>query len=89
MKKILLITPNLIGLKDGLNRIQPPLGLMIISTTLIKNGYDVKILDTALEGWDNKVEIGLNKVLIGLSNEKIGDFIKIIIQILLVFQYFF
>lgn len=76
MKKILLITPNLIGLKDGLNRIQPPLGLMIISTTLIKNGYDVKILDTALEGWDNKVEIGLNKVLIGLSNEKIGDFIK-------------
>ena len=30
-KKILLITPNLKGIEDGVNRIQPSLGLMLIA----------------------------------------------------------
>jgi hypothetical protein len=39
MKKarVLLITPNLKGISDGLNRIQPSLGLLLIAPILEKN----------------------------------------------------
>ena len=54
MKKgrILLITPNLKGVKDGMNRIQPSLGLMTIAQNLLDNNHIVKIHDSALEGWN-------------------------------------
>ena len=55
--KILLVTPNLKGIKDGLNRIQPPLGLMIFAQTLLDDGHEVKIHDFALEGWNNRVDL--------------------------------
>ena len=78
MKKarILLITPNLKGIKDGLNRIQPSLGLMTIAQSLINNNHIVKIHDTALEGWENKVDLNNNKVLIGQSEEEIKSVIE-------------
>ena len=78
MKKgrILLITPNLKGIKDGLNRIQPSLGLMTIAQSLINNNHIVKIYDTALEGWDNHVDLGNNKVMIGQSDNEIENIIK-------------
>ena len=41
--RILLEAPNLKGIKDGLNRIQLPLGLMLIAQTLIDEGHIVKI----------------------------------------------
>lgn len=78
MKKsrVLLITPNLVGIKDGLNRIQPPLGIMTIARVLLDKGHDVKIVDTALEGWENHIEQGKNKVAIGLSDEQIKNVIR-------------
>ena len=78
MKKarILLITPNLKGIKDGLNRIQPSLGLMTIAQSLINNNHIVKIYDTALEGWENHVDLGNNKVMIGQSDDEIENVIK-------------
>ena len=74
--RILLITPNLIGIKDGLNRIQPPLGLMIMASTLLKKNYEVKILDTALEGWSNKVAIDNDKIYIGMKDHEIEEYIR-------------
>ena len=50
--KVLLITPNLKGIADGVNRIQPSLGLMLIAPILEKNGHEVKIYDAALDGWE-------------------------------------
>ena len=41
--RILLEAPNLKRIKDGLNRIQLPLGLMLIAQTLIDEGHIVKI----------------------------------------------
>ena len=78
MKKarILLLTPNLKGIKDGLNRIQPSLGLMTIAQSLINNNHIVKIHDTALEGWKNRIDIGNNKVMIGQSNQEIENVIR-------------
>ena len=56
MKKgrILLITPNLKGISDGVNRIQPSLGLMLIAPILENEGHTVKIYDAALDGWENR-----------------------------------
>ena len=76
--KILLITPNLIGIKDGLNRIQPSLGLMTIAQSLLNNNHIVKIHDTALEDWHNKVDLDDNKIMIGQTDEKIE---KVILQL--------
>ena len=74
--KILLITPNLIGIKDGLNRIQPSLGLMTIAQSLLNNNHIVKIHDTALEGWHNKVDLDDNKIMIGQTDEEIEKVIR-------------
>ena len=56
MKKgrVLLITPNLKGIADGVNRIQPSLGLMLIAPILERDGHKVKIYDAALDGWNNR-----------------------------------
>ena len=63
--KILLICPNLKGMKNGINRIQPSLGLMLIAQKLLDHGHIVKIHDTALEGWDNRKNIFFNE---GIKN---------------------
>ena len=76
--KVLLVTPNLKGIKDGLNRIQPPLGLMLIAQTLIDDGHEVKIHDFALEGWNNRRDWNReeNLVLIGQSDEDVAKVIS-------------
>ena len=74
--KVLLITPNLKGIADGVNRIQPSLGLMIIAQSLLNDNHIVKIHDTALEGWHNRVDLYDNKILIGQTDEKIEKVIR-------------
>ena len=80
MKKarILLITPNLKGIADGVNRIQPSLGLMLIAPILEKNGHNVKIYDAALDGWDNRkiIDQKNNTVMIGQSDDKIAKVVS-------------
>ena len=60
-------------MKDGINRIQPSLGLMIIGQKLLDEGHIVKIHDTALEGWNNKnlIDPKKNRITIGQSDEEI------------------
>ena len=76
--KVLLITPNLKGIENGLNRIQPSLGLMLIAQTLLNDGHIVKIHDTALEGWENHkmIEPKNQIVEIGQSDEQIAKVIS-------------
>lgn len=76
--RILLCTPNLKGIKDGLNRIQPSLGLMLIAQKLLNEGHIVKIHDFALEGWNNRVDLDKkNKlILIGQSDNEIANVVK-------------
>ena len=85
MKKarVLLISPNLKGINDGINRVQPSLGLMLIGQMLDNHGHIVKIHDTGLEGWNNRklIDPKKNKVRIGQSDEDIekvlSDFLNI------------
>lgn len=76
--KVLLVTPNLKGIEDGVNRIQPSLGLMLIAPILINNGHEVKIYDSALEGWDKRVTLDKkNKIImIGQDEEGISKIIS-------------
>ena len=88
--KILLITPNLNGVKDGLNRIQPPLGLMLIAASLEKAGHIVKIHDTALEGWANHKEISSRGLIeIGQNENEIANVIKEFNPSILESQFYF
>jgi len=76
--RILLITPNLKGISDGANRIQPSLGLMQIASTLEREGHTVKIYDSALDGWENRKLIDPKKkvVSIGQSDDNIAKVIS-------------
>ena len=49
--RVLLFTPNLKGIGDGINRIQPSLGLMLIAQILIDNGHKVKFMDSVCARW--------------------------------------
>jgi radical SAM superfamily enzyme YgiQ (UPF0313 family) len=69
--RILLLTPNLKGVRDGLNRIQPPLGPMIAAEVMRRQGHTVRIHDTALAGWNNQVAIDEKTVLIGQTDPEI------------------
>ena len=55
------MTPNLKGMDDGVNRIQPSLGVMLIAGMLEQHGHTVKIHDTALEGWDHRIIVDKKK----------------------------
>ena len=70
--RILLVTPNLKGIADGTNRIQPSLGLMLIGELLIQHGHEVKIYDSALDGWGNRKIIDeKNKIVLIGDNDEI------------------
>jgi magnesium-protoporphyrin IX monomethyl ester (oxidative) cyclase len=90
--RVLLFTPNLKGIGDGINRIQPSLGLMLIAQILIDNGHKVKFMDSALDGWNNRslIDQKNNVVLIGQSNDKIekviSDFSPDIVAISVLFS---
>ena len=74
--RILLLSPNLKGMAEGLNRIQPPLGLMLSSAVMRNNGHEVKIHDCALEGWDHRVALNDSMVMIGQSDEELASMIS-------------
>jgi len=74
--KVLLLGPNLKGMQHGLNRIQPPLGLMLSASVMRSEGHQVKIHDTALEGWSNRVPINNGMAMIGQSDNEIAKLIE-------------
>jgi radical SAM superfamily enzyme YgiQ (UPF0313 family) len=61
---------------DGLNRIQPPLGPMIIAAVLRERGHAVFIHDTALAGWANRQELDARTVRIGSTDPQIAAVIE-------------
>lgn len=73
--RVLLLTPNLKGMVDGLNRIQPPLGPMILAAVLRDHGHTVKIHDTALAGWDTHEPLPDAKILIGQTEDQVAEMI--------------
>ena len=74
--RVLLISPNLKGMKGGINRIQPSLGIGYLAAVLEKEGHEVFVRDTALEGHDNEVVLKDGRtIVIGEPDESIANYI--------------
>src|SRR3989344_2145883 len=72
--KVLLVTPNLKGMNDGVNRIQPPLGPMIAADVIRRDyGHDVRIHDTALADLDNQNVDGVMRGEVDFAWPKLAD----------------
>jgi len=71
-QKILLIYPRANYFKDDIKRCVQPLGLAYLAAVLLKEGYDVKILDCLVEGYENVFGDG-EFLQAGLSDDDIKD----------------
>jgi len=72
IKKVLLFIPPAFTLKNSLDiNPLPPLGLGYIAAVLQQQGVEVKIVDTLMMGWHNRVKACDNVIRIGLSLEDI------------------
>ncbi len=75
--RVALLSPNIIGFKDGVNRIQPGHGVGLLAGRLRDKGHEVYVRDTALEGYYNQSPCDDGEtVLIGESKEDIIKYIK-------------
>ena len=76
IKKILLIQPpSFIGLaKEDMNP-DPPLGLAYIAAILEEEKYDVRILDSHIEGFDQRRPVSQDQFIIGLDEPQILQYI--------------
>ncbi len=77
VNRIMLMTPKYTLFKNDVRRSVTPLGLAYLGAYLEREGYEVKILDIANEGYENVKETE-NSVTYGLEDEevkkRIGDF---------------
>lgn len=73
--KVMLLSPNIKGTINGINRIQPPLGIAYLISYL-KNDHEVYFRDTALEGYENKTILNDKMIIMGESDQHIRDYIK-------------
>jgi anaerobic magnesium-protoporphyrin IX monomethyl ester cyclase len=77
IRKILLIFPPSTELSGGLRMCAPPLGIAYLGAVL-REDYQVKLLDATAEGYENVEDLGMGLVKYGLSyseiNERISDY---------------
>ena len=76
INKIVLLKPHNIIPKDSLKRLLTPLGLLYIAAVLEKEGFEVTIIDSQCEGYENVIEIEKGYIRYGLSDEDLAKRIK-------------
>lgn len=81
IKKFLLINPygKITVTKEGSRERKlavPPLGLAYLAAQLLKNNYEVEVLDIMLEGYENEIIQNENSIIYGLSFEDCKKRIK-------------
>ncbi|MCK4268651.1 MAG: cobalamin-dependent protein [Actinomycetia bacterium] len=85
IKKVLLIQPPYTIHKADPKGCQPPLGLAYLASVLENSGFEVKILDAIVDGFDTEISVGNNFIRYGLDFDKIqsasGEFAPDIIGI--------
>ena len=76
IRKVLLIQPPAYSRNDrGDMTPNAPMGPGYIAAVLEQHGYDVRILDALIEGWDQETRITPEKILVGLTPAQIRDVI--------------
>ena len=59
--KITFITPNVIGSKTQIRRVQPPLGIACLAGVLDEYGFkNLQIIDSSAEGYDNVKDLDVS-----------------------------
>jgi magnesium-protoporphyrin IX monomethyl ester (oxidative) cyclase len=71
IEKILLVSPHYTILRHNYKTLAPPLGLAYLAAVLEQEGYKVKILDVAAEGFSNETLVKKNRIRFGLSFREI------------------
>jgi hypothetical protein len=75
--KITLIMPNVIGSKNQIRRVQPPLGIACLAGVLDEcNFKNLQIIDSSAEGYNNVKDIGGEFIEFGLDDSKVLEKIK-------------
>ena len=77
VEKVLLISPPAFSSKlfEDINPL-PPLGLGYIAAMLERGGINVKIVDSLIEGWHQRISVSKDIVGIGLTFQQIEDIIR-------------
>lgn len=75
INKVLLISPKLHVPLGSIRRLQPPLSLLYMGATLEQAGYDVSIVDSSCEGYEN-IRVRNGYQYYGLSDKKLKERIK-------------
>lgn len=75
IKKIVLISPNTTIDKECIKRLVSPFGLLYIAAVLEKEGYEVSLIDSPCEGYENVIEDG-DYVTYGLNYNQIREKIE-------------
>ena len=76
LRKVVLIQPPAFSnnLRTDMNP-NAPLGIAYIAATLERDGYEVKMLDAFIEGWDTQTRVSSEKLLVGMPYREIEEFI--------------
>ena len=75
VSKIMFLTPRYTLFKNDVRRCVTPLGLAYLGAYLEREGYEVKILDVANEGYNN-IKPNCEFITFGLNDEEIKEKIK-------------
>lgn len=77
IRKVLLIQPPAFSnnLRGDMNP-NAPLGIAYIAAVLEREGYQVRILDAFIEGWEIETRISPERILVGMPYEAIKEVIK-------------
>lgn len=76
IKKVFLILPPYTIPATMPKRVQPPLGIAYLGAYLEKQGYEVQLCDSLIEGFDHSDVVYEDFIRYGLSEEKIRERIK-------------
>jgi len=77
LRKVLLIQPPAFS-NNQRTDMNPnaPLGIAYIGAVLEQKGYEVRILDAFIEGWDSEVRISEERLLVGLPYDRIREIVE-------------
>lgn len=77
IQRVLLVQPPAFtnNARQDMNP-NPPLGIAYIAAILEQAGYEVRILDAFIEGWDTSIRINHEKLLVGLPYDEIEDYVR-------------
>jgi radical SAM superfamily enzyme YgiQ (UPF0313 family) len=70
--RVALITPNVIGSKTQIRRVQPPLGIACLAAVLDEYGFKaLKIIDSSAEGYNNVQDLEGDFIEFGLDDDQV------------------